>query len=159
MTIKTADLIDNHADQLTLVHLPFRRFGTKPSLAGPVQTVKCFEDNVKLRAQLESPGEGRVLVVDGGSSTRIAIVGDMIAQLAIDNGWAGVILNAAIRDSAEIDAMPICLFALGTSPVKSAKNGFGAVGEAVSFGGVRFKPGGIVYGDADGVLYASSAVG
>ncbi|WP_298260441.1 ribonuclease E activity regulator RraA [uncultured Litoreibacter sp.] len=152
--MKTADLIDTNAADLTLVHLPFRRFGAKAHFAGKVQTVKCFEDNTELRAQLETPGEGRVLVVDGGGSTRIAILGDMIAELAIKNGWAGLVLNAAIRDSAEIDQMDIQVFALGTSPVKSAKRGWGVVGEPIGFGGVQFEAGDWIYGDADGVLHS-----
>ena len=154
--MKTADLIDSHAARLALVHLPFRRFGTAASFAAPVQTVKCFEDNTVVRAQLEKPGEGRVLVVDGGGSTRIAIVGDILADLAIKNGWAGLVLNASIRDSAEIDQMGTLVFALSTSPVKSAKEGWGKVGCEISFGGVRFNPGDWVYGDADGVLHSSS---
>ncbi len=152
--MKTADLIDHHASELTLVHLPFRQFGIKPFFAAQIQTVKCFEDNTELRAQLESPGEGRVLVVDGGASTRIAILGDMLADLAIQNGWAGLVLNAAIRDSAEINQMDTLVFALATSPVKSAKRGWGAIGEPVTFGGVKFHPGDWVYGDADGVLHS-----
>ncbi len=152
--MKTADLIDHHASELTLVHLPFRQFGTKLFFAAQIQTVKCFEDNTELRAQLKTPGEGRVLVVDGGASTRIAILGDMLADLAIQNGWAGLILNAAVRDSAEINQMDTLVFALATSPVKSAKRGWGAIGEPVTFGGVKFHPGDWVYGDADGVLHS-----
>ena len=113
--MKTADLIDEHAKDLRLVHLPFRRFGRTPHFAAPVQTVKCFEDNTVVRAQLETHGDGRVLVVDGGGSTRIAILGDMLADLAIKNGWAGLVLNATIRDSAEIDEMNTLVFALGAA--------------------------------------------
>ncbi len=152
--MKTADLIDSHANKLTLVHLPFRKFGAKPFFRGQTQTVKCFEDNTEVRAQLEQPGEGRILVVDGGGSTRIALLGDILADLAITSGWAGIVVNGAIRDSAEIDAMPIAVFALATSPVKSAKEGWGKVGCPISFGGVAFTPGGWIYGDADGVLYS-----
>lgn len=152
--MKTADLIDDHAADLALVHLPFRRFGARTQFAAQVQTVKCFEDNTEVRAQLETPGNGRVLVVDGGGSTRIALLGDILANLAIKNGWAGLILNAAIRDSAEIEQMDTLVFALGTSPVKSAKEGWGKVGQKVGFGGVMFEPGDWVYGDPDGVLHS-----
>ena len=152
--MKTADLIDDHQKDLTLVHLPFRRFGLSPYFAAPIQTVRCFEDNTEVRAQLETPGEGRVLVVDGGGSTRVAIVGDMLAEFGIKNGWAGLVLNAAIRDSAEIEAMNTLVFALGTTPVKSTKLGWGEVGCPISFGGVQFSPGDWVYGDADGVLFS-----
>lgn len=152
--MKTADLVDNHASDLTLVHLPFRSLGTVSHFAAPIQTIRCFEDNTVVRAQLETPGEGRVLVVDGGGSTRVAILGDMLAELAIKNGWAGLVLNAAVRDSAEIGTMDTLVFALATSPVKSAKKGWGEVGVEISFGGVKFKPGDWVYGDADGVLHS-----
>lgn len=154
--MKTADLIDQHARDLKLVHLPFRRFGKSASFAAPIQTAKCFEDNAAVRAQLEMPGEGRVLVVDGGGSTRIALLGDILADLAITNGWSGIILNGAIRDSAEIDKMDTLVFALVTSPVKSAKEGWGKAGCQIGFGGVTFEPGGWVYGDADGVLYSAN---
>lgn len=153
--MKTADLIDDHADQLRLIHLPFRRFGRKDHICGPAQTVKCFEDNTVLRAQLETPGEGRVLVVDAGGSTRIAVLGDMLADLGIQNGWAGVVLSGAIRDSAEIAEMDTLIFALGTSPVKSAKDGLGKVGGVVELGGVRIAPGNWIYADADGVLMSA----
>lgn len=152
--MKTADLIDSHADDLTLVHLPFRRFGKTANFAAPIQTIRCFEDNTVVRAQLETPGEDRVLVVDGGGSTRVAIVGDMLAEFGINNGWAGLVLNATIRDSAAINEMDTLVFALSTSPVKSAKLGWGEVGVEISFGGVNFKPGDWVYGDADGVLHS-----
>ena len=153
--MKTADLIDAHAARLQLVHLPFRRYGRKEHICGPAQTVKCFEDNTALRGQLETPGEGRVLVVDAGGSTRIAVLGDMLADLAIANGWDGVVLSGAIRDSAEIAAMDTLIFALGTSPVKSAKDGLGNVGGTVELGGVRIAPGNWIYADADGVLVSA----
>ena len=152
--MKTADLIDNHAEKLSLIHLPFRRFGTKTHFAGPVQTVKCFEDNAVVRSQLETPGKGRILMVDGGGSTRIALLGDMLAQLAIDNGWSGIVLNAAIRDSAEIAEMATLVFALATSPVKSAKEGWGKAGCPVHIGGVEIETGDWLYADADGVLHS-----
>lgn len=154
--MKTADLIDDHADKLTLVHLPFQSFGRIGSFAAPIQTVKCYEDNSVVRAQLETPGNGRVLVADGGGSTRVALLGDILADLAIANGWAGLVLNAVIRDSAEIDEMETLVFALGTSPVKSAKDGWGKSGCTIAFGGVSFQPGGWIYGDADGVLYSAT---
>lgn len=154
--MKTADLIDDHAADLTLVHLPFRRFGRRPHFAGPIQTVKCFEDNTVVRAELETPGHGRVLVVDGGGSTRVALLGDMLAEFAVSNRWAGIVLNAAIRDSVEIDQMDIAVYALATSPVKSAKAGWGAAGCDIHFGGVAMVPGDWIYADADGVLISKS---
>ncbi|MDP5220643.1 ribonuclease E activity regulator RraA [Ruegeria sp. 2205SS24-7] len=150
--MKTADLIDNHAKDLSLIYLPFQMLGKVTSMAGPVQTIKCFEDNTVVRAQLEQSGEGRILVVDGGGSTRIALLGDMLAALAIKNGWTGIVLNAAIRDSAEIAHLQIMVCALATSPVKSAKEGWGKVGETIHIGGTTIAPGDWLYADADGVL-------
>lgn len=150
--MKTADLIDAHADELTLIHLPFRKFGTKTAFAGPAQTIKCFEDNTLIRAELEKPGDGRVLVIDAAGSTRVAVIGDILAGLAISNGWAGIVLNGAIRDSAEIDLMDTAIAALGTSPVKSAKQGAGQVGIPIALGGTKIAVGDWIYGDADGVL-------
>ncbi|MBY5933911.1 ribonuclease E activity regulator RraA [Tateyamaria omphalii] len=150
--MKTADLIDQYAADLKLVHLPFRTFGMKPGFSGQAQTVKCLEDNTFIRAQLETPGAGRVLVVDAGGSTRIAVMGDMLAELAIKNDWTGVVLAGAIRDSVEIAQMNTLVFALGTSPVKSAKDGLGNVGGTITIGGADISPGIWIYADADGVL-------
>ena len=152
--MRTADLIDDHAAQLTLVHLPFRRFGKRTHLAGPVQTVKCFEDNSVVKAVLSQPGAGRILVVDGGGSTRTALVGDQVAGLAIQNDWGGLVINGVIRDSADINEKDILLFALGTSPVKSAK-AFGEEAVPISIGGAVIAPGDWIYGDADGVLHSA----
>ena len=152
---KTADLVDEFDAELELCNLPFRGFGRQRAFYGEVQTVKCFEDNALLKAELQKPGHGRVLVIDAGASTRVAMVGDIIAGLAIDNGWAGIVVNGCIRDSEEIDSMAIGLRCLGTSPKKSVKDGAGKVGIAVSFGGVRFEPGHYLYCDADGVLVSA----
>ena len=150
--MKTADLVDAHPEAVRFCNLPFLKFGRRPDFSGPVQTVSCFEDNVLLRTELETPGEGRVLMVEGGGSTRVAIMGDMLAGLLLKNGWAGAVVNGAIRDSAEIDTMDIGLRCLATTPIKSGKNGTGTVGGPVRFGDATFKPGNWVYCDADGVL-------
>ena len=150
--MKTADLIDDHAADLTLVHLAFRRFGRTTHIAGPVQTVKCFEDNSAVRAELETQGDGRILVVDGGGSTRAALLGDMLAEPAVSNGWSGVVLNAAIRDCVEIDRLDRAVYALGTSSVKGAKEGWGMAGCSLRIGGVATRPGDWIYAEADGVL-------
>ena len=153
--MKTADLVDDFDDEVAFCHLPFVHFGQIQSFSGPVQTVKSFEDNVLLKAELSQPGAGRVLVVDGGGSTRLAILGDIIAGILMDNGWAGIIINGAIRDCAEVDAMNVAVRCLGTSPKKSAKTGDGSVGIPLHFGGVWIKPGDWVYADADGILVAN----
>lgn len=152
--VKTADLVDVHDALVRFCHLPFRRFGARPGFSGVVQTVRTFEDNTLVRTCLETDGAGRVLVVDGAGSTRVALVGDQLAALARDHGWAGIVVNGAIRDAAELGAMDYAVLALGTSPKKSAKGGYGAVGAPVSFGGVTIAAGNVLYADDDGVLVA-----
>lgn len=151
-SVKTADLVDAHDDRVLLCQLPWRRFGRVHSFWGPVATIQCFEDNALLKTVLGTPGRGRVLVVDGGGATRRALLGDQIAALLHSSGWAGIVINGAIRDSAEIDAMDVGVFCLGTSPKKSAKTGAGAQDVPVRFGGVEMRPGQYIYCDADGVL-------
>ncbi len=155
---KTADLVDAHDAEVSFCHLPFRRFGRLRRIAGVIRTVRTFEDNTLVRRCLEEDGEGKVLVVDGAGSTRVALVGDVLAALARDHGWAGIVVNGAIRDSAEIDAMDVGVFALGTSPKKSAKTGAGEVDVHVRFGGVDLAPGHVLYADDDGVLVAARAL-
>ncbi|MEM9716162.1 MAG: ribonuclease E activity regulator RraA [Pseudomonadota bacterium] len=150
--MKTADLIDLHADKLTLVHLAFQAFGQRDDFCGQIETVACFEDNQLVKDILSTAGNGRVLVIDGSGSTRTALVGDMIASLAQENGWAGIIVNGAIRDSVAINQMDFAIQALGKSPVKSRKDGVGEIGVSVSFGGVTLSPGQWISADADGVL-------
>lgn len=113
-----------------------------------------------MRATLEKPGEGRVLVVDGGGSMRCALVGDQLAALAVRNNWAGIVIHGAIRDSAVIDRdCAISIKALGTSPVKSVKRGWGNADVPVSFlGGITMKTGDYIYADSDGVLVAKKAL-
>lgn len=150
--MKTADLVDTNNEDVEFCHLPFVKFGQVRSFFGQIKTVQSFEDNVLLKAELSKPGEGRVLVVDGGGSTRLAILGDIIAGIMYENNWAGIIINGAIRDSEEVNEMPVAVRCLGTSPKKSSKSGDGKLGVPVHFGGVWFNPGDWVYVDADGVL-------
>jgi len=152
MEIATADLCDRHSDQLQVLEAGLVHFGGLQAFHGPIATVKCFEDNSRVREQLEAPGRGRVLVVDAGASPRCAMLGDQLAQLAIDNGWAGVLIYGMIRDSAMIEKMPIGVMALGTHPKKSLKLGVGQVDIALRFGGVDFQPGDWLCADADGVV-------
>ncbi len=147
---KTADLLDANADAQVCT-LQLRSFGA-PSFSGPVATVRCFEDNTLVRQRLDSRGEGRVLVVDGGGSMRCALVGDNLAKLGQDNGWAGIVLNACVRDSVALNALGFGVKALGTNPRRSAKGGGGDVDVPVAFGEVRFVPGTHLYADEDGVV-------
>lgn len=152
MAYATADLYDERGDQLASVSLQFRDFGTIKAFSGPVRTVKCFQDNLLVKNMLATPGAGAVLVVDGGGSLETALMGDLLAQSAVDNNWAGVIVNGCIRDSAVVDTLPLGVKALGTNPAKSSKNGTGEVDVPVSLGAVMITPGVTIYADRDGIL-------
>lgn len=116
--------------------------------------MRCIEDNSLVRVALEGPGNGAVLVVDGGGSLRCALLGDQLGTLAMENGWSGVIVNGCVRDSADLGTMDLGVKALATHPRKSVKRGEGERDVAVSFLGVEFSPGAMVYADGDGVVVA-----
>lgn len=152
MSIATADLYDERGEQLQSLPLQMRSFGAHARFNGPIRTVRCFEDNALLKSVLSTPGEGAVLVIDGAGSLQTALMGDIIAALAVENGWAGAVINGPIRDSAAIDKLAIGVKALGTNPRKSAKTGAGEADVVVEFGGVTFRPGAHLWSDEDGVL-------
>jgi regulator of ribonuclease activity A len=131
-----------------------RDYGGNTSFYGSLATVKVFEDNVLVREALETAGQGRVLVVDGGGSTRCALVGDRLAQLAYENGWTGIIVDGCIRDSDEISRIPIGVKARHAVPKKSAKRGAGERDVPVRFAGLTFTPGDYLYADPDGIIVA-----
>ncbi|MFO7689552.1 MAG: ribonuclease E activity regulator RraA [Cryobacterium sp.] len=150
--IATADLYDERGDELQSLGLQLQNLGGHARFSGPIRTVTCWEDNARLKALLSTPGEGAVLVVDGGGSLGAALMGDMIADLAVANGWAGVIINGVIRDRVAMLGMDLGVKALGSNPRKSGKTGSGVTDADVEFGGVRFVPGRTVYSDEDGIL-------
>lgn len=150
--ISTADLYDERGDELTSVSLQFQNIGGMSGFTGHVRTVKCFQDNALVKELLSSPGDGAVLVIDGGGSLETALVGDIIAALAVDNGWSGLIVNGAIRDRVALGTLPFGVKALGSNPAKSTKTGAGEVDVDVKIGGVVFRPGATVWCDDDGVL-------
>jgi regulator of ribonuclease activity A len=152
MPLITADLYDERGEELQSVPIQFRPFGGEAAFSGPIRTVRCFEDNALLKQVVSSPGDGSVLVVDGGGSLERALMGDMIARIAAENGWAGVIINGAIRDQTAIADIALGVKALGTNPRKSTKEATGEVDGEVEFGGVRFRPGAMLYADLDGIL-------
>ena len=152
---KTADLSDDHAGKVRIAEPGFADFGGKSVFSGQVSTIKCFEDNSKVREQLSTPGNGRVLVVDAGGSKRCAMLGDILAAMAVDNGWAGVVMYGLIRDSADIAQMDLGVKALGTFPMKSEKKNIGDVDVPVHFHGVDINPGDYLYADHDGILLSS----
>ena len=150
----TSDLFDEHPGTASC-ETQFRQFGGKRSFSGPIATVRCYEDNVLLRAQVSEPGDGRVLVVDGGGSFGCALLGDTIAGLAVSNGGAGVIVNGCVRDVVALAKLPIGIKALGTNPRPSGKAGSGEVDVRVTFGGAEFAPGATLHADDDGVIVLS----
>lgn len=155
----TPDLCDDHADHVQVVcGLNWHSYGGRDRFGGEIVTVKCFEDNSSIKELLGTEGNGRVLVVDGGGSLRNALIGDMIATNARDNGWAGIIIHGACRDVDVLPDIEFGVFALGCVPRKSVRRGEGQVDIPISFGGVTFRPGEYVYADANGVIVADRAI-
>ncbi len=154
----TADLVDRYGDKLSSIALPWRRFGRRARFFGPAVTVTCREDNALLKATLSDHPRpsGRVLVVDGGGSVRCALVGDVIAGIAVRRGWAGLVIHGAVRDSVALGTLDLGVAALGTNPAKSAKTGAGRVGVDVEIGGVVIAPDDKVYVDEDGIVVLPS---
>ncbi|MFH8251096.1 ribonuclease E activity regulator RraA [Microbacterium sp. B2969] len=148
----TADLYDERGDELDSLALQLHDLGGRVAFDGPVRTVRCHRDNALVKATLATPGDGAVLVIDGGGSLESALVGDLIAASAADNGWVGIIVHGAIRDREAIGMLPLGVKALGSNPRKSAKDGVGEVDVPVTIAGVTFVPGRHVWADADGVL-------
>ncbi len=148
----TADLCDSHGEAARVCEIPFRDFGGVTAFSGTAATIRCFEDNTQVRTVLETAGHGRVLVVDAGGSLRCAMLGDNLAQLALDNGWVGVVMYGCVRDAAVLSTLPLGVKALGTHPRRSEKRGGGEVDVPVAFGGVTFTPGERIFADEDGVI-------
>ena len=148
----TADLVDEIGPDVRSCDLQFRQFGGRSEFAGPITTVRCFEDNALLKSVLSEPGDGGVLVIDGDGSVHTALVGDVIAELGRSNGWSGLIVNGAVRDASTLRTLDIGIKALGTNPRKSTKTGDGERDAVVEFGGVVFTPGDIAYSDDDGIV-------
>lgn len=150
--VPTADLVDEIGVDVRSCDTQFRDLGGRTRFHGRIATVRCFQDNALLKSILGEPGGGRVLVVDGGASLHTALVGDLIAELGRSNGWAGVVAHGAVRDSSVIATMEFGCKALGTNPRKSTKTGEGERDVTVSFGGVDFTPGDMLYADSDGIV-------
>jgi regulator of ribonuclease activity A len=148
----TADLVDEIGPDIRSCDVQLRQYGGVSRFYGRVRTIRCLEDNALVRQVLSSPGEGQVLVVDGGGSVHTALVGDLIVGLAVENGWRGLVLYGAVRDVVALAALPIGIKALGSNPRKSGKTGSGDVDVAVTFGGITFAPGDLLFSDEDGVI-------
>ncbi|MCL4138529.1 UNVERIFIED_CONTAM: hypothetical protein GTU68_011236 [Idotea baltica] len=133
----------------------FKRFGQKKSFWGEIQTVKCFEDNTIVKKTLSSDGTGKVLVVDGSGSTGRALMGDIVAGLAVDNSWGGVIIHGSIRDSAEVNELNLGVIALNITPRRPKKENLGEKNQIIEFANTKFRPGDYIYCDQDGVLIST----
>lgn len=153
----TADLLDEHGDRALVCATAFRRFGGRAAFEGPISTVRCHEDNVVLRRRLTEPGEGRVLVVDGGGSLRVALMGDRVGTAAVENGWSGVVINGCVRDVSALRGLDLGIAAIGSTPRPSVKGGVGEVDVPVTFGDVTFRPGDLLVSDEDGIVVIASA--
>jgi regulator of ribonuclease activity A len=154
----TADLCDLHEARLRSCSLQFRQFGALTRFCGAIRTVKCYDDNILMRRTLETLGEGRVLVVDGAGYLGSALIGDQIALLAQQNGWAGVVIHGAVRDVVALAGIELGVKALGSNPRKSGKAGIGQMDVPVVLGGVTFHPGEWIYSDEDGLLVAAEGL-
>ncbi|TWT16908.1 ribonuclease E activity regulator RraA [Luteimonas wenzhouensis] len=154
--MSTCDLCDRFEDRVRVLDLPLRDYGGRIAFAGRVSTVKALEDNSLVREAVAEPGEGRVLVIDGGGSLRRAMLGDMLADKAVANGWSGVLVHGAIRDSVALARLDLGVKALGTCPLKTDKRGQGLRDVPVRFGGVEIRPGDWLAADEDGVILADA---
>ena len=154
MSFATADLYDEYEEELQIAKPMFNDYGGIKRFSGPALTLKVFEDNSLVRAVLEEPGLGKVLIVEGGASLRCALLGDMLAELGVKNGWVGIIVHGCIRDSVMIGKMNIGVKALNTTPRKSVKRGVGDRDIAVTFADVTINPGDFIYADEDGFVVA-----
>jgi regulator of ribonuclease activity A len=154
----TPDLCDDHPDAVRVLEPQLRTFGGREAFSGPAVTVRCHEDNSRVKDLVGTPGEGRVIVVDGGGSVRKALLGDVLAQKASDNGWAGLVIFGAVRDVEILRTIDLGVQAIAATPLKTEKLGVGDVGLPVTFGGVTTEPGDWVYADANGVVVSSAPI-
>lgn len=152
----TCDICDAHradtSGAFRMLPPVWRAFGGVAAFSGAVSTVQCFEDNSLVRAALETPGAGRVLVVDGGGSLRAALVGGKLGELAAKNGWAGIVVDGCVRDAAELAACAVGIRALALCPMPPAKRGAGQSDVPVRLQGVAIQPGDWLYADDDGIV-------
>lgn len=154
MSFVTCDLCDDHPDDVRVCEPLFGSFGGREVFGGEIVTVKCHEDNSRVKELLATPGKGKVLVVDGGGSLRCALMGDLIGDSAVQNGWEGVIIYGCVRDVDALAQLDLGVHAVAAIPLKSVRKGVGEVNLAVTFGGVTFKAGEFVYADNNGVIVA-----
>ena len=154
----TPDLCDAYPESVQVLEPMFSNFGGRDSFGGEIVTIKCFEDNSRVKEQAELNGKGKVLVVDGGGSLRHALLGDMIAEKASKNGWEGLVIYGCIRDVDVLAQTDLVVQALASHPLKSVRRGLGDVNVPVTFAGVTFRPGEFIYADNNGVIISPVAL-
>lgn len=152
----TPDLCDVHADRVEVAEPLFRSYGGRSAFAGRIVTVACFEDNSKVKELAAQPGDGQVIVVDGGGSMRCALLGDQVAAAAAANGWSGLLIHGCVRDVDALGRLALGVQALGAHPRKTDKRGLGDIDVPVRFAGLRFVPGHWLYADLNGVIVADA---
>lgn len=145
------DLFDLYPEQLHLAQPLFNDYGGNTLFSGEIVTVSCFNDNSKVKALVATNGSGKVMVVDGKASLTRALLGDMLAEKAVENGWQAIVINGCIRDAGTISTLPIGVKALGCNPIKTEKLGVGDINVDISFADLTFKAGDYIYGDANGL--------
>ncbi|EQB2598425.1 putative 4-hydroxy-4-methyl-2-oxoglutarate aldolase [Aeromonas salmonicida] len=150
------DLCDQHGDALQVADPLFHDFGGKPLFYGQAVTLSCYEDNSLVRELVNRPGQGRVMVIDGGGSLRRALLGDQLAIKAAEQGWEGIVIFGAVRDVGTLATLALGVKALAACPVKTEKLGQGELDAVVSFAGVTINPGDYVYADLNGVLVSTA---
>lgn len=155
MSFVTCDLCDDHPEDVHVCEPMFGSFGGRETFGGEIVTVKCHEDNSRVKELLATPGKGKVLVVDGGGSLRCALMGDMIGESAVQNGWEGVIIYGCVRDVDALAQLDLGVHAVAAIPLKSVRKGVGETGLDITFGGVTFVQGQYVYADNNGVIVAA----
>ncbi|MEE4218559.1 MAG: ribonuclease E activity regulator RraA [Xanthomonadales bacterium] len=154
MAISVPDICDEYFAQIRVLEPGFTDFGAKQKFSGEIVTVKCFEDNSLVKDLVGSVGRGRVIVVDGGGSMRRALLGDLLAAKAAENGWQGLLINGCVRDVEILANIDLGIKALNSHPVKTDKRGEGQRDIVIEFGGVKIEPGQFLYADANGVVVA-----
>ncbi len=156
MTFSTPDICDEFPADLQVLEPLFSEYGDSEQFSGEVVTIKCFEDNTLLKQTLGTDGSGKVMVVDGGGSLRRALLGDILAAMAADNGWQGVVINGCVRDVEILKTIRLGVRALNCHPVRSDKRNEGQLNVPVTFAGANIKPGQYLYADENGILVANS---
>lgn len=151
------DLFDLYPEQLQLAEPLFNDYGGKLIFSGEIVTVSCFNDNSKVKELVATDGTGKVMVVDGKGSTTRALLGDMLAEQAVANGWQAIVINGCIRDAGTIATLPLGVKALGCNPIKTEKLGIGEINTNISFAGIEFVAGQYIYGDANGLAVSEKS--